>query len=515
MAVAATSTVVLKGVSGQLVRVEADLSAGVPTVAFTGLAGTSITEARDRVRAAITNAGITWPNRRITVALLPADVPKTGSHLDLALALAVLATAGEVDAALALETTVWLAELGLDGALRPVRGVLPAVLAAREAGIGRVVVAHANGPEAALVEGVEVRTAAHLAQVLASLDGTAGQPLPLASRAADTAAPGRRADLADVAGQPLARRAVEVAAAGGHHLFLQGVPGSGKTMLAERLPGLLPPLTDRAALELTALHSVAGRLRADAGLLRHAPFEAPHHSATLASMIGGGSGIASPGAISLASHGVLFLDEAPQFEVATLDALRAPLECGSVTVNRSGGSVTYPARFQLVLAANPCPCGRPSRSCECLPAARRRYADRLSRPLLDRVDIRVWVDPVRRADLFCDPVLAPAPESTAVVGARVSAARAAARERWAQLGWQTNAQADGPTLRRLPWRPAGTVIRSAERLLDSGAMSTRGLDKVLRLAWTLADLEGATVPRVHHVEDALFLRTGREQGWAA
>ncbi|MHA3703552.1 YifB family Mg chelatase-like AAA ATPase [Jatrophihabitans sp. YIM 134969] len=513
MAVAATSTVVLRGVSGQVVRVEADLSNGIPTLAFTGLAGTSITEARDRIRSAVTNAGIGWPNRRITVALLPADLRKTGSHLDLALALAVLATADEIPSVPALETTVWLAELGLDGALRPVRGVLPAVLAAREAGIRRVVVAHANGPEAALVEGVEVRTAAHLAQVLASLpDGTA---LPRAERAADAPLSGHRPDLADVAGQPLARRAIEVAAAGGHHVFLQGVPGSGKTMLAERLPGLLPALSDRAALEVTAVHSVAGRLAADSGLVRHAPFQAPHHSATTPSMVGGGSHLATPGAISLAHHGVLFLDEAPQFDVATLDALRAPLESGTVTVNRSGGTVTYPARFQLVLAANPCPCGRPQRSCECLPATRRRYADRLSRPLLDRVDIRVWVDPVRRADLFTDPVLAPAPESTAVVAARVATARAAARERWAGVGWGSNAEADGPTLRRLPWRPAAGVLRAAERLLDAGTMSTRGLDKVLRLAWTLADLEGAGSPTVVHVDDAMYLRTGRDQGWAA
>lgn len=513
MTVAATSTVVLRGVSGELVRVEAYLSSGIPTVAFTGLAGTSITEARDRIRAAVTNAGIAWPNRRITVALLPADLRKTGSHLDLALALAVLASAGEVANVVALETTVWLAELGLDGALRPVRGVLPAVLAAREAGITEVVVAHANGAEAALVEGVEVRTAAHLAQVLAALEG--GPALPLAVRAAYAPPSVHRPDLADVAGQPLARHAIEVAAAGGHHLFMQGVPGAGKTMLAERLPGLLPPLSDRAALELTAVHSVAGRLNADSGLLRYAPFEAPHHSATTPSMVGGGSMLAMPGAISLAHQGVLFLDEAPQFDAATLDALRAPLESGSVTVNRSGGTVTYPARFQLVLASNPCPCGRPQRSCECLPAARRRYADRLSRPLLDRIDIRVWVDPVRRADLFCDPVLAPAPESTAVVAQRVDQARAAARERWALNGWETNAEADGPTLRRLPWRPPSGVLRAAERLLDSGSMSTRGLDKVLRLAWTLADLEGAGSPTVTHVDDAMFLRTGRDQGWAA
>jgi magnesium chelatase family protein len=298
MALAKALAVALTGLDGQLVEVECDISAGLPGMSFTGLADTSVMESRDRLRAAIANSGANWPNQKITVALLPADVRKTGSRFDLAIGLAVLAASGQLPAARVAEW-VWIAELGLDGRLRPVRGVLPAVLTAQRRGCRRVVVAGANAAEAALVDGVDVRAADHLTEIAGWLTG-AGSPLPAAC--ADPTDLGERctADLSDVAGQSTAKRALEVAAAGGHHLYLAGSPGAGKTMLAERLPGLLPPLSDAAALEVTAVHSIAGLLRDRARLVREPPLQAPHHTASVAALVGGGAHLARPGAISLA-----------------------------------------------------------------------------------------------------------------------------------------------------------------------------------------------------------------------
>ena len=308
MALARTLGVAVIGVAGQLIEIEADLSAGLPGWSFTGLADTSVVEARDRIRAAIVNSGLAWPNRKITIALLPADVRKVGSRFDLAMALAVLASAGEISPS-AVADSVWIAELGLDGRLRPVHGVLPSVLTAQRAGVRRVLVAAANGAEAALVDGMDVRIAHDLREIVAWLRAEGAAPTQaVAEEGAAPAAGG--CDLADVAGQSAAKRALEIAAAGGHHLSLVGAPGAGKTMLAERLPGLLPLLDDAAALEVTAVHSVAGRLTQQARLVRLPPMQAPHHTASVAALVGGGSHLARPGAISLAHHGVLFLDEA-------------------------------------------------------------------------------------------------------------------------------------------------------------------------------------------------------------
>jgi magnesium chelatase family protein len=398
MALARTLAVALNGVDGQLVEIESDLSSGIPGLSFTGLPDTSVVESRDRIRAAMGNSGVEWPNRKITLALLPADVRKVGSRFDLAVALAVLASAGEIPQD-AVAQAVWLAELGLDGRLRPVRGVLPSALTAQRAGVRRIVVAPGNAGEAALITGLDVRAAHDLRELLGWLRGESPAP-PQAVPDADDGAPAPSADLADVAGQSAAKRALEVAAAGAHHIYLLGAPGAGKTMLAERLPGLLPPLPDQAALEVTAVHSVAGLLTEQARLIRRAPLQAPHHTASVASLVGGGAHLARPGAISLAHHGVLFLDEAPEFAPRALDALRQPLESGAVVLHRGGGAVRYPARFQLVLAANPCPCGSRGRDCTCAPQARRRYQQRLSGPLLDRIDVRVCVDPVPHAELF-------------------------------------------------------------------------------------------------------------------
>jgi magnesium chelatase family protein len=509
MTLARTLGVALTGVTGQVVEIEADLSTGLPGLSFTGLADTSVVESRDRIRSAILNSGVDWPNRKITVALLPADVRKVGSRFDLAMALAVLASAGDVRPE-SVADAAWIAELGLDGRLRPVRGVLPSVVTAQRAGVRRVVVAPGNAAEAALVADMDVRAAHDLRQVVSWLRGDGAPPAPaVADR--DDDAQRSSTDLADVAGQGAAKRGLEVAAAGGHHTYLVGAPGAGKTMLAERLPGLLPPLDDGAALEVTAVHSVAGMLAKQARLIRRAPLQAPHHTASVASLVGGGSHLARPGAISLAHHGVLFLDEAPEFSPRALDALRQPLEGGVVVLHRGGGAVSYPARFLLVLAANPCPCGSRARDCTCAPQARRRYRQRLSGPLLDRIDIRLHVDPVPHAELFATAQR----ESSAAVAQRVAAARAAAIERWQGTSYRVNGEVPGGILRAAPWTLPHPVLNPAEAYLQRGEISARGFDRVLRLAWTIADLGGRNSPDAGDVAEALYFRTGESGAWAA
>ncbi|MEU8185605.1 YifB family Mg chelatase-like AAA ATPase [Micromonospora sp. NPDC049044] len=493
----------LVGVTGHLVEVEADLAAGLPAVVISGLPDTALHEARDRVRAAVVNSGQRWPNRRITLNLLPATLPKFGSAFDLAIAAALLGGSGELPL-LPLEGVVVLGELGLDGTVRPVRGVLPMVAAAAQAGVERVVVPVGNAAEAAVIPGVLVRAVDHLHRLVSFVrDGT---PLIEPPAAAPTPVVGGP-DLADVAGQQVGRRALEVAAAGGHHVALLGPPGAGKTMLAERLPSILPELDDEAALEVTALHSVAGLLPPGGRLLRRPPFQAPHHTATVPSLVGGGSGLARPGAVSLAHRGVLFLDEAPEFSKGALEALRQPLEHGHIQLSRSGGGTVYPARTQLVLAANPCPCAKPAGDshCECSALVRRRYLGRLSGPLLDRIDVQVRLMPVRAAELMAPDGDV---ESSATVAARVAAARQAAAARWAVLGRRLNAEVDGPHLRRPPWRLPARVTAELRGRLDSGSLSARGFDRVIRMAWTITDLDGRDRPDRDDVREAIQLRTG-------
>ena len=511
MGLSRTHAIALTGLEGELVEVECDITAGLPGLSFTGLPDASVMESRDRLRVALHNSGADWPNRRITVALLPADVRKVGSRFDLAVGLAVLAAAGAVPVA-SVAQTAWIGELGLDGGLRAVRGVLPSVLAARRDGIRRVVVPLGNGQEAALVDGIEVFSAEHLRDVIAFLSGS-GPALPRAVPSRGEQIRCRDGiDLAEVAGQVAAKRALEIAAAGGHHLYLVGSPGAGKTMLAERLPGLLPPLDDAAALEVTAVHSVVGMLRDRPQLVRQPPLQAPHHTASMAALVGGGSNLARPGAISLAHHGVLFLDEVSEFSPQALDALRQPIESGQVVLHRRGGAVRYPARFQLVMAANPCACARRATECECAPPARRRHQQRLSGPLMDRIDLRVQVEPVLHADLFDDGAQR---ETSAVVAARVAQARTSAAERWAGSGHRINGSVPGVLLRSPQWRPAAVATRSVEGFLERGAISARGFDRVLRIAWTIADLGGRDRPGPGDVAEALFYRTGQVDSWAA
>ncbi|WP_090030475.1 YifB family Mg chelatase-like AAA ATPase [Cellulomonas marina] len=495
----------LVGLEAHLVDVEAYLAPSLPGFVLVGLPDASLAEARDRVRAAVAASGIAWPNRRITVNLSPAGLPKSGTGFDLAVAVAVLAAAG-VLAPVAAARTVHLGELGLDGRLRPVRGVLPAVVAAVAAGVPDVVVPEANAAEAALVPGARVRGAATLAQVAAwhGADVRVPDVVPVpAGHRAPAAAP--TLDLVDVVGQAEARTALEVAAAGGHHLLMVGPPGAGKTMLAARLPGLLPDLDEAAAVEVTAVHSVAGTFDPGQGLLRRPPYEDPHHTATPASIVGGGAGLPRPGAASRAHRGVLFLDEAPEFGTAVLETLRQPLEHGELVLHRAAGAARYPARFQLVLAANPCPCGQgvgKGLACTCRAEQRRRYFAKLSGPLLDRVDLQVEVLPERSGAVPGD--------ATAVVAARVEGARATAAERLRGTPWRTNGEVPGPWL-RARWRPEAAVLAELDRAVDRGTLSLRGVDRVLRVAWTLADLAGRVAPDRADLGRALWLRT-RGQG---
>jgi magnesium chelatase family protein len=502
MGYARVRAVGLVGAEGHPVTVEAHVSGGLPGLILSGLPDASLSESRDRVRAAVVNSGESWPSRKITVNLLPADLPKRGSGFDLAIAVVVLAAAQAISPT-GLRGTALVGELGLDGRIRPVRGVLPMVLAAARSGIARVVVPAGNATEAGLVTDVEALSPASLRQLIEFLRENVPIPRPPTG---DEPAEEDGPDLADVIDQERGRFALEIAAAGRHHLALVGPPGAGKTMLAQRLPSILPALDDAAALEVTALHSVAGALPARPRLIRRPPFQAPHHTATAAALVGGGSGLARPGALSLAHHGVLFLDEAPHFGVSVLNALRQPLEDGSVTLARAQGSTRYPARIQLILAANPCPCGSAQdTSCTCSPLARRTYFHRLSGPLLDRIDLRVRLEPVGAAALVNEPGTQ---ESSAQVLKRVMAAREAAAQRWAGRGFTVNAHAPGALLRCPPFRLPNAVTRPLADRVDRGMLSARGYDRVLRLAWTIVDIDGRTSPDAGDVNEALNLRTG-------
>ena len=532
MPVARTHAIALVGVEGHPVEIESDIQNGLPGLLLVGLPDTALREARDRIRAAIVNSGEQWPQRRITVGLSPASLPKRGSGFDVGIAVSILAAAGTVPVT-AIEGVTFLGELGLDGQLRPVCGVLPAVAGAAAAGFRKVAVPETSAPEATLVPELAVLGASSLGALLAWLrgerkagqevtvrmsgEGAGVQPVrsagPGAAGLSGAAGPlrpfgqaGGRPDLADVLGQPSARRAAEICAAGGHHLSLVGPPGAGKTMLAERIPTILPSLDRPAALEVTAIHSVAGTLPAGSPLMTEPPFCAPHHTATKAAIVGGGSGVIRPGAASLAHRGCLFLDEAPEFGRDVLDALRQPLESGEVVVARLGMTARFPARFTLVLAANPCPCakGPSGAGCTCTPTERRRYQARLSGPLLDRVDVKVEFLPVSRAELLSDRGFA---EPSSVVVKRVEAARERAAVRLRHSPWRLNAEIPGSELRR-SFAPGPGALAPLERAMDLGEISARGVDRVIRVAWTLADLVGVARPTVDETSYALGLWLG-------
>lgn len=512
MSSATTLAVALNGLAGSIIEVEAHCANGLPAFVLVGLADTAIKEARERVRAAINAVGISWAERRVTVNLSPADIPKTGTGFDLALAVALLSAGGYINPALA-RGVVHIGELSLDGFLRPVRGVLPAVNAAVAAGYNTVIVPAQCADEARLVPAAQVIGASNLAQVLryygnhqvALPRGRKVNQVSPAPSAQSEASQASELDLSQVVGQSEARYALEVAAAGGHHLLMIGPPGAGKTMLAQRLPGILPDLNDADAVTVTSVHSLAGTLEAKKGLLRRPPLRSPHHSATRAAIVGGGSGLARPGDISLAHCGVLLLDEAPEFAPSVLDCLRQPLESGTITIDRARGRATYPAKFQLVLAANPCPCGKASAKgdkCTCSSLRRRNYLQRLSGPLLDRIDIQIEVMALSSSALRG----LGQGESSSQVAARVAQARAHARRRLADTPWSLNSQVPGYWLRGPQADLDAQVLGLLELAMRAG-LSLRAIDRVLRVAWSIADLQGHERLTKTDVASAISLRS--------
>lgn len=508
MGLGRTHAVALSGVEGQLVQVEAHMAQGLPAMAMSGLPDAACSRAPHRIRAAAEGCGLSIPQRRWTINLTPAWLPKTGSGFDLGIAVAQLVASDLLPPRVA-EGVVHIGELGLDGAVRPVAGVLPMVAAAAAGGRTAIIVPAANAAEAALVPGVTVYGVASLREAidlhLSVHAGARPRAVPVPEpQDSGSGAP----DLCDVVGQPEARAALEVTAAGRHHMLMVGTPGAGKTMLAERLPGLLPALDRSEALEVTAVHSVLGALEDRHSLVVRAPFVAPHHSASMAAVIGGGSARVRPGAVSRAHRGVLFLDETPEFRRDVLDGLRQPLESGEVVIARADRQTRLPARFQLVAAANPCPCGRAvgkGERCECTSLARRTYFNKLSGPLLDRIDVRVSLLPVTLAALGGPPG-----EPTSVVARRVLVARQAQRQRWADTGWTVNADVPGSLLRDSVWRLPRSVTTPLDRAMDRGELTLRGYDRCLRVAWTVADLAGADRPGREHLGQALALRTSSE-----
>lgn len=498
MALGRTFTTALIGVQADIVSIEANIGPGLPGIHIVGMADTAISEARDRIRTAVMNSGLDWPKTKIILSLSPASMPKSGAHLDLAMVVAILtARTEDPEVVDRLQHALLLGEVGLDGSIKAVPGILPGLLAAREHRYTRILVPPGNADEAALLEGVEVLLAPTLRAVYSWATGVAELPPLDSGRVPITTE--KIPDMADIAGQSAARFAAEVAATGGHHMLMTGPPGSGKSMIAARLPGLLPPLDPAQVIEASTVHSVVGATFR--GAVRRAPFIAPHHSITRAALLGGGSGHPAPGAVSLAHHGVLFLDEVSEIPAAILDSLRTPLEQGCVRMLRSHREVVFPATFQLVMATNPCRCAaEETHRCRCTPRQRSTYLNNLSGPLRDRIDIRVRTSS-RGAVINTGDA-----ESTSVIAERVAAGRQRARERWSRhgLGHLHNAIVDPHVLRRyFPADDAAMALLGA--YLGDAEVSQRGVDRALKLAWTLCDLEGGGRPNLDHMARALDL----------
>ena len=500
MSIATTKAIALNGIKGEVVTVEVDIADGLPGYSLLGLPDAALNESRERVRAALVNSAQVWPNRKVTISLLPAWLPKSGSGFDLPIAMGILSASGVIGD---ISDLLFVGELSLEGAIRNTRGVLPSLISAFQNGIRRAVIPDANLQEARLIPELQVFAFEKLNELVNWLQ--TGELVEQREFDFEFIERDSQLDFSDVAGQFQARRAAEISAAGGHNFMMIGPPGVGKTMIAERLPSILPPLSKEETLEVTAIHSITNSNRAP--LSRYAPFISPHHSATRIAMVGGGAHTIKPGVCSLAHRGVLFIDEAPECSSGVLDSLRQPLESGSITISRANGNLTFPARFILILAANPCPCGKFSgrgRSCTCTSVQIRRYLNKLSGPLLDRIDLKVSVENVGRAELA-----ATNNESSSLIRQRVINAREFAAARFADEPWKLNSEIPPRALRN-KYQPDRYAMNFLHDELDKERITARGLHKIIRTSWTIADLKCLSRPTLEEVTESYRLREGIE-----